>query len=68
MHRDIVATPTFDENGKMTALEATVGAASYNFAFDTSGSPLHYFGRVVSDGARTARRAVGAGWNTPAGC
>ncbi|BBZ04270.1 hypothetical protein MCHIJ_37070 [Mycolicibacterium chitae] len=54
VHRDIVATPTFDENGKMTALEATVGAASYNFAFDTSGSPLHYFGRVVSDGAGTA--------------
>lgn len=54
VHHDIVATPAFDESGKMTGLEATVGAASYSFVFDTSGSPLHYFGRLVRDGAGQA--------------
>jgi hypothetical protein len=48
VHDDIVAKPSFDGDGKLVALDARIGADSYSFAFDTSGSPLHFFGRLTS--------------------
>lgn len=56
-HPDIVATPTFNSDGKLTGLEATIGTDSYAFAFDTAGSYVHYFGRLTDgpDGRRPAR-------------
>lgn len=55
-HDDIVATPTFND-GKLVALEVEIGSESYSFTFDTVGSPLHYFGRLVrdSEGRESAR-------------
>lgn len=57
VHTDIVAKPTFNQAGRMSALEATIGADSYTFTFESSGSPLHVFGSVtaISSGARPAR-------------
>ena len=52
-HDDIVATPTFDDAGKMTALDAQIGSDSFTFAFDSSGSPLHFFGRLTSSSLKT---------------
>jgi hypothetical protein len=49
VHDDIVARPSFAGDGKLVALEASIGADSYSFAFDTSGSPLHFFGRLIGD-------------------
>ena len=49
VHNDIVAEPSFDDAGKLVALDTTIGADSYSFTFDTSGSPLHFFGRLTSD-------------------
>ncbi|OBI98786.1 hypothetical protein A5660_04130 [Mycobacterium alsense] len=49
VHDDIVAMPGFDGDGKLVALDASVGDDSYSFAFDTSGSPLHFFGRLTGD-------------------
>lgn len=56
-HDDVVAKPTFDERGRVTALDVTMGADSYSFAFDSSGSPLHFFGPMTSSssGKRPAR-------------
>lgn len=39
-HTGIVAKPTFNQAGRMSALEATIGADSYTFTFESSGSPL----------------------------
>ena len=50
-HDDIVATPTFNAEGKLTALDTTIGADSYTFAFDTAGSYVHYFGRLTDSSA-----------------
>ncbi|MFV8052827.1 hypothetical protein [Mycobacterium sp. 48b] len=44
---DITATPTFDGAGKLTRLDANIGSDTYTFTFDTSGSYIHYFGRLV---------------------
>ncbi|MGV0737646.1 hypothetical protein ABQF35_12700 [Mycobacterium syngnathidarum] len=46
-HDDIVATPTFDQAGKLTRLDTEIGSDTYTFAFDTSGSYLHYFGHLA---------------------
>jgi hypothetical protein len=56
---DIVATPEFSDDGKPTALEATFGSDSYAFAFDASGSPIHYFG-ALTDGS--SGRAPSRSW------
>ena len=44
---DIVATPTFNDAGQMTALQATIGSDSYTFTFDTAGSYIHFFGQLT---------------------
>lgn len=46
-HDDIVATPTFNAEGKLTALHTTIGEDSYTFSFDTAGSFIHFFGRLT---------------------
>jgi hypothetical protein len=46
-HDDIVATPTFDGEGKLTALDVSIGDDAYVFAFDTAGSFIHFFGRLT---------------------
>ncbi len=46
-HDDIVATPTFNQDGQMTELSASIGKDSYVFTFDRSASPIHYFGQVT---------------------
>lgn len=48
---DITATPTFDDAGKLTRLEAEIGSDSYTFTFDTAGSYIHYFGRLTASSA-----------------
>ena len=57
VHKDIVAEPTFNQDGRMTTLDATIGADSYTFTFESGGSPLHVFGSVVktSSGVQPAR-------------
>jgi hypothetical protein len=57
VHNDIVAEPGFDADGRLNALDASIGADSYSFTFDTSGSPLHFFGRLTggSSGKEVAR-------------
>lgn len=45
---DVTATPTFDDAGRMTRLDANIGSDTYRFTFDTSGSYIHYFGRLSS--------------------
>ncbi|MCA2241197.1 hypothetical protein JF781_02315 [Mycobacterium sp. WUMAC-067] len=47
-HDDVVAKPTFDEDNKLVALDVSIGSDAYSFAFDTSGSPIHFFGRLTS--------------------
>jgi hypothetical protein len=56
-HNDIVAKPTFNDSGKMVALDASIGSESYSFAFDTLGSFVHVFGPLVSNssGKESAR-------------
>ena len=51
VHTDIIAKPTFNDAGKMTALDTTIGSDSYTFAFDASGSPLHVFGKLTDNSA-----------------
>ncbi|MGH3970241.1 MAG: hypothetical protein ACRDTV_19505 [Mycobacterium sp.] len=51
VHDDIVAKPSFNASGRLVRLDASIGADSYSFAFDTAGSPLHYFGRLVNNSA-----------------
>ncbi|MGV0770651.1 hypothetical protein [Mycobacterium syngnathidarum] len=45
---DITATPTFDDAGKLTSLDTRIGADTNTFTFDTSGSYIHYFGRLAA--------------------
>jgi hypothetical protein len=56
-HDDIVATPTVNDDGKVTALDVSIGADTYSFAFDTAGSFIHFFGRLTdcSSGKTPAR-------------
>ena len=56
-HDDIVATATFNDDGKLTGLHASIGSDSYSFDFDTAGSYSHFFGRLAdsSSGTRPAR-------------
>jgi hypothetical protein len=56
-HDDIVATPTFNDDGKLTTLAVSIGADTYSFAFDTAGSFVHYFGRLTDSlsGKKAAR-------------
>ena len=46
-HDNIVATPTLDGEGKLTALDVSVGDDAYSFTFDTAGSFIHFFGRLT---------------------
>jgi hypothetical protein len=46
-HDDIVATPTFNGEGKLTTLDVSIGADTYSFVFDTAGSFVHFFGRLT---------------------
>jgi hypothetical protein len=54
---DIVATPTFNGEGKLVALDASIGSDTYSFTFDTAGSYIHFFGRLTtsSSGKTVAR-------------
>jgi hypothetical protein len=56
-HDDIAATPTFNDDGKLVRLDTTIGSDSYTFEFDTTGSYIHYFGRLTdsSIGRKPAR-------------
>ncbi len=45
-HDDVVATPTFDDAGRLSAMSVSIGGAEYSFVFDRMGSPLHYFGKL----------------------
>ncbi|UGT99493.1 hypothetical protein LTQ55_12070 [Mycobacterium intracellulare] len=49
VHNDIVAMPTFNASGKIITLKARIGADSYEFTFDTNGSPVHVFGQLTSN-------------------
>ncbi|MGV0741890.1 hypothetical protein [Mycolicibacterium sp. XJ870] len=46
-HDDVIAKPTFNDAGQLTALHTTIGSDSYEFTFDTAGSYIHFFGRVT---------------------
>lgn len=48
-HDDVVASPTFNERGKLTASNVSMGSDSYVFSFDSCGSPIHYFGRLTAN-------------------
>jgi len=56
-HKGIVATPTFNDGGKLAALDVSIGSDGYTFSFDSCGSPIHYFGRMTGNsiGKETAR-------------
>ncbi len=56
-HDDIAAQPTFNNAGKLVALDASIGSDSYSFEFDTAGSYIHFFGRITdrSSGRRPVR-------------
>ncbi|HET6736181.1 hypothetical protein [Mycobacterium sp.] len=56
-HDDVVATPTLNDDGTLAALEVSMGADTYLFAFDTAGSYIHFFGRLTdsSSGKKPAR-------------
>jgi hypothetical protein len=49
VHKDVVAKPAFNDAGKMTTLDTTIGSDSYTFTFEASGSPLHVFGPLTSN-------------------
>jgi hypothetical protein len=53
VHDHVIAKPTFNADAKMVELEVAFGSDSYTFAFDTAGSPIHYFGRVVATSSGT---------------
>jgi hypothetical protein len=57
VHKDIVATPSFNQAGRMASLDTTIGPDSYSFTFDASGSPIHVFGPMTSNssGKKVAR-------------
>jgi hypothetical protein len=48
VYKDIVAKPTFNAVNKLSALDVSIGGDSYKFELDTMGSPIHYFGPLVS--------------------
>jgi hypothetical protein len=47
VYNDIVAKPGFNEAGQMVTLDASLGTDSYAFAFDATGSPIHFFGPMT---------------------
>lgn len=49
VHDDIVATPRFNAAGKVANLATKIGDETYIFTFNSSGSPLHVFGRLTQD-------------------
>jgi len=49
-----VATPTFNNDGKLSTLDVSIGPDSYSFAFDTIGSPIHFFGRLTNSSSGQA--------------
>ncbi len=53
LHKDIEANANFDEAGRMTDLDASIGADSYSFTFETSGSPIHFFGPLTQSSRGT---------------
>ena len=46
-HDDVVAKPAFNAEQKLVELDVSFGSDEYSFAFDTAGSPIHYFGQVT---------------------
>jgi hypothetical protein len=50
--KDVVAQPTFNDGGKLVALDFTIEGESYRFVFDMAGSPVHYFGHVAGISSR----------------
>jgi hypothetical protein len=56
---DVRATPTFNDAGKMTSLETAIGDDSYVFTFESTGSPIHFFGPVTQD---SSGRQVSRSW------
>lgn len=49
VHNDVVARLSFDSGGRVAGLDVSLGADSYSFAFDRSGSILHFFGHLTSN-------------------
>jgi hypothetical protein len=47
VHKDVVATPTLNQAGQVTALETSIGSDSYSFTFESTGSPIHFFGPLT---------------------
>jgi hypothetical protein len=47
VHKDIEAKPTFNEAGQMIGLDASIGSDSYSFSFESTGSPIHFFGPLT---------------------
>lgn len=56
---DIKATATLNDVGQPTQLDVAVGGQSFVFDLDMSGSPLHFFGRVVEN---SAGRDIAKSW------
>jgi len=52
VHDDIVATPTFDMDNKLSVLDVQIGGDSYGVELDAMGSPIHYFGPLVRTSVR----------------
>jgi hypothetical protein len=58
-HDDITATAELNAGGQPTQLDVSIGGQSFRFALDMSGSPLHFFGRVVES---SAGRDIAKSW------
>lgn len=50
-HKDVVARPTVNEKGQLTALDFDIGGSNYQFDLNMAGSPIHFFGQIVQDSA-----------------
>jgi len=49
VHKDVVATPGFNEAGQLITLDTAIGTDTYAFTFDTSSSPIHFFGELTAN-------------------
>jgi hypothetical protein len=58
-HDDITATAELNASGQPTQLDVSIGGQSFRFDLDMSGSPLHFFGRVVE---KSAGRDIAKSW------
>ncbi|OBI87469.1 hypothetical protein [Mycobacterium sp. 1245805.9] len=47
VYKDIVAKPGFNDAGQMVTLDVSMGADSYAFEFEATGSPIHFFGPMT---------------------